>query len=286
MSGRLESDIAELASRIDHAFAAQPSGDRATVVDQVLTALDRRPSPSPHRWRFTAAAAVALAVVLAVPSSRQAIGRWLGFDAVRIERGPLLTAPTSPALTAPTVTVPTSPALTVPTSPAPTHLGRALGFDAPLSATEARQRTGLPVPALSGYPGGQIFVVRPPAPNGQVVVLYPPSSMAPEGTVPGVGVLLAALPGHLDRGVFVKVVGNDSPIEEVGLRLADGRTVDAVWLAGSPHQLGWETGGMIDIETLRLAGPTLLWEIDGVVYRLEAAVDRPSALALAATVTT
>ena len=77
--------------------------DEDTLVDDVLGAVDVRP---PSRWRrplLVAAAAVliALTVALAVPSSRETIARWLGFDDYRIERVDVIP---------PTVTVPPEPA--------------------------------------------------------------------------------------------------------------------------------------------------------------------------------
>ena len=77
--------------------------DEDTLVHDVLAALEERPA---RRWRrpFLAAAAVVLVtmiVALAVPSSRETIARWLGFDDYRIERVDVIP---------PTVTVPPEPA--------------------------------------------------------------------------------------------------------------------------------------------------------------------------------
>jgi len=63
-----------------------------SLVDDVLEALEPPAVPvAPSRWRrplLVAAAAVlvAVAVALAVPGSRRAVARWLGFDGYRIER--------------------------------------------------------------------------------------------------------------------------------------------------------------------------------------------------------
>jgi len=43
-----------------------------------------------------------------------------------------------------------------------------------------------------------------------------------------------------------------------------------------------DASGIIQTETLRLAGNTLIWEQDGVTFRLEAQVSREDALRIAA----
>jgi hypothetical protein len=55
------------------------------------------------------------------------------------------------------------------------------------------------------------------------------------------------------------------------------------WITGSPHQFGYldRTGAFL-VETLRLAGNTLLWDSGGVVYRVEGAPTRGAALRVAA----
>jgi hypothetical protein len=55
---------------------------------------------------------------------------------------------------------------------------------------------------------------------------------------------------------------------------------DAIWIEGSPHEVYF--AGQMD--TLRLATNTLIWERDGVVYRLEDNVTLTEAQRIAATV--
>ena len=63
-------------------------------------------------------------------------------------------------------------------------------------------------------------------------------------------------------------------------------TVDGRWPGlyfASPHQiLVRGPDGVVHEDQPRLAAPTLVWVRDGVTYRLEAAVDLNSALAVAA----
>ena len=63
----------------------------------------------------------------------------------------------------------------------------------------------------------------------------------------------------------------------------DGRS--GYWIADWPHSVvvdppANKPGGM----TARLAGNTLLWTVGDVTYRLESALDRDAAIALAETI--
>ena len=62
-------------------------------------------------------------------------------------------------------------------------------------------------------------------------------------------------------------------------------TVDGAagyWLGNGVHEFFYlDTQGNPQPDTARLAANTLLWERDGVTYRLESALDRDAALALA-----
>ena len=81
-----------------------------------------------------------------------------------------------------------------------------------------------------------------------------------------------------DQLAFVgKTVGPRSRIEYVRVGDAEG-----VWLAGEPHELLWrDEHGRVKIDTRRLVGSVLLWDADGVTYRLEGARTRGEALAIA-----
>jgi hypothetical protein len=55
-------------------------------------------------------------------------------------------------------------------------------------------------------------------------------------------------------------------------------------MEGQPHQVFYTSNGGASfvLDTLRLAGNTLIWEQNGLVMRLEAQVDKATALRIAA----
>jgi hypothetical protein len=54
------------------------------------------------------------------------------------------------------------------------------------------------------------------------------------------------------------------------------------WLAGAPHEFAYvDAKGAVRAATIRLAGPTLLWEHRGLLLRLEGTGDKQQALRIA-----
>jgi hypothetical protein len=277
----LERQLTTLAERLDTSAT-----DR--LVDDVLARIDAEmPAAHPARsrgWLLLAAAAVVVIVVLALPGPRHAVAHWFGIGSTRIERSPapLPTTVASPAFgdeTAPPETA-TAAATTVPaTFPSRLALGR------PTTAADAASRTGLPVPIAEslGDPVG-VFVVNPPR-TGQVAVAYPPSATLPASDVAGVGALLSTVRGSLADGGFFKLTATGTKVENLQLVTPLGRTLDAVWLEGEPHQLLFVTEDGQELwDTLRLATNTLLWNDNGVIYRFEADIDRETATNLASSI--
>lgn len=259
----LERELAALGPVIDADLERRRPGHQLPVA--VLADIERRAGrrPATRRWlTVAAAAAVVVWVTLAVPAARNAVGRWLGFDSVRI------VPTTGSELDLPEATFPVS---LPPPAAEPT-------------ATAAAAETGLPVPSAPGLGEGVITVVRPPS-SGQVVVVYPPSAALPATPIDGVGAILATLPGRITGGLFTKMAGSGVEVEAFQLVTADGRTVPAYWVGGEPHTLLFETdGGGIESAELRLASNTLLWQVGTVVYRLESALDRAAATTVAGSV--
>jgi hypothetical protein len=154
-----------------------------------------------------------------------------------------------------------------------------LDLGAAVSIEDATERTALPdpTPSLLGEPLS-VHVVQPPA-SGQIVLVYSPSELLPESTVTGAGALVSVFPAQINGGFFQKTLGATSTVQSVDVDGAAG-----YWIDGSPHELLFEFGDEVLPDTFRLATKTLLWQRDGLVYRLEADIDLDTALRIAESV--
>lgn len=236
---------------------------------------ERRPVPW---WRRSSSpryglmpALVTLAILLVVvlafsPDARATAADILRLRGIEIFRGP-----------APTPTPAASP-LGIP-SPTPALDRATLGE--PVTLADARQRAGfglvLPDDPLLGPPDA--VYVR--AVEGSVAVSFayrvrPGIPVSPEA---GIAALVTELGGRLEPAILGKVVGPGTSIELLTVNGEPG-----AWLEGRPHQVFYTaTGGAFVNDTLRLAGNTLIWEQGGIVMRLEAQVDKATALRIAST---
>ena len=73
-----------------------------------------------------------------------------------------------------------------------------------------------------------------------------------------------------------KQVGPRSDVERVAVGEAPG-----VWIAGAEHVIAYRDADGIHFKERRLAGNVLIWERDGITYRLEGPASRADALARA-----
>jgi len=192
---------------------------------------------------LVAATLVAAAcAALAVPQARTAILDWLGLNGVSIER------------------VPTQP--DAPVQPVNYGLGRLVDLG------EAREAAQFEVVVPDGSPDEVRFSES--LPGGQVAFVW----LDDEGKL---DVLLTEIRADLDRQFMGKMAGPDTRIQPFRL---NGEP--AVWLDGAPHAFSYrDLGDQINAETLRLAGPTLLWQRGSVIFRLEGASTREEAVAYA-----
>ena len=238
------------------------------------------PRPLVHRPALRRALALAAAAVLVVavvlvasPRARRAVADLLGIGGVAIDAGRSAPATTLPAgVSAPAATL---PAASAPGATFPAALdGVAAGL------ADSAQRLGIPppVPTALGPPAAVTF--GPPPPGGELALVWPPSASLPPTAIPGVGALLSVFRAEVDEAFVQKTLTPGTTYERV---LVNGRP--AIWLAGSPHLFLYRgPDGAVDQQTLRLAGNTLIWTDGPFTYRLESALDRDAAIAVAQTV--
>jgi hypothetical protein len=200
-----------------------------------------------------AAIVVACTAVVAAPGSRAALARILGIGGVHI----------------------------VTTSDIPADL--ALRYDLGESLPVERARAQAPGP-LEPAGVGDALAAYAGRPQGGVTLVWATSDELPEIEGPGssgVGLIVTAFPGSPDRPVIQKQVG---PSTMVGAVTVGGRP--GYWISGAPHVVGLLDGaGEPMPEPARLAGNTLLWTDGSITYRLESALDRAGAVALAESIT-
>jgi hypothetical protein len=149
-----------------------------------------------------------------------------------------------------------------------------------VSLDEARRRVPFlraPADARLGVPD-QVYVDQTQA-GDRVTLVYVSRPEIPVQSQAGVSGVVVAFRGRIDDSLFAKVAVPGTRVEEVTVNGGRG-----YWLEGTPHQFFYrDSAGNPSPETLRLAGNTLLWEQDGVTFRLEAQVTRDDALRIATT---
>jgi hypothetical protein len=207
-----------------------------------------RPQPRSHRILAVAAAILVIALVtLALPGPREAIARLLGIDGVRITHRDEL----------------------------PPDLDQTLALGQPLTLDAAREQAGNRrlVPAGFDPPDGA-FAGRP---RGAVTLVWAPAPDRPEVAHTGVGLIVSAFPGFTEPPLIEKQLLPGTSLERVSVNGAEG-----AWISGAHHVLLYIDRENEPLEdTTRLAGNTVIWSDAGITYRLESALDRDTAVALA-----
>jgi len=286
LDGDLERALLDLGAHV--AFPATPD---LTARVRVRTA-ETRVTPARRGWfpsggwqRALTVAVVALLVLfgaaLAVsPEARDAVAERLGLKGVTIEHVPELPMPTAVPTAAPSAApAAVAPsALPVPTATTPPP-GSTLGLGQRTSLVDARTQASFPllVPAELGPPDA-VYALNP----NQVSLVYSPRPGLPAAPqTASVGLLITEYRATIDQQLlFGKGVPPGGRVEEV--RVGESR---AFYISGAPHVFFVrDARGQVVDERSRLAGNTLLWEHNGLTLRLESALDRDAAIALAAKV--
>ena len=211
-------------------------------------------------WQLAAAAAVAALVlfsaVLALsPGARKAVAEWFGLRGIEIRQ-----TPASPR--APTRTV-----------------GEGLNLGRRVAIPDAERIAGFRVriPQALGPP--EAAFVRPLSVAGsEVFLVYGSRPGLPESSEAGVGALLSEFRGELDRA-FIRKIAGFSQISFVRINGNPG-----FWIRGAHDVVYLDENGNPVEATFRLAGNVLLWEQDGLTFRLESALTLERALEIARSV--
>jgi hypothetical protein len=236
-----------------------PTPDLAGTVSARLEALPAPPPPPRRRaWRPAlaygiAAIAAAFAITMAAsPDARSSVLELLGLESVTIERS----EPTAPP-------------------PRPGTLGSGLGLGTPATLAEARRRSPfLRLPAAPGLgPPDAVHLGR-----RSVSLVYGERPGYVRATTTGAALLVQEFPARV--GSFIeKTLGQGSRLDRLRV---DG--APAYFIAGA-HGFAYEDDAEVRFEEQRLAGNTLLVERpDGLLLRIEGAIERDRAVAVARSV--
>jgi hypothetical protein len=248
---------------------------RARVLARITA--PRRSAPwlafwSPRYGFAPAIVTIALALIAVLvfsPEARTTATDILRLRGVEIFRGPVPTPSPTPSQSPGSIQTP-------PPLPA-TGLGLLVTLD------EAKARAGYPlvVPAdpLLGAPD-EVYLRAVPS-STAVSFVYTIRAGIPTSPQAGVAAIVTEFAGTVDEQFFGKVIDpSTTNLEKVTVNGQPG-----FWIQGAPHYFFYRsagTTGSVEQETLRLAGNTLIWTQGNLLVRLEAQVDRATALRIAA----
>lgn len=154
---------------------------------------------------------------------------------------------------------------------------RGLGSQVSLDEARARAAFEIAIPRLDslGEPD-RVYFADPPA-GGQVALVYGARPGYPADPETAIGVVVMEFRSTIAEGTFDKLVAEGVRVEFVEI---EGAT--AAWIAGGDHFFAYrDANGRLVEGRLRLVGDTLLWERDGITYRVEGAPSLEAALAIA-----
>lgn len=302
---QLDSAALERALRaLGRDLAYPPTPDLARAVRQRLASAP--PPPRPFWARFAPAPrrlAVALLILLLlagallafVPGIRATVANRLGLPGIRIvyltpTPSPTVTPTSTPApptatpgplaTPAPSPTATATPTPSPTPSPTPATVGARYLLGQPATLAEARAGASFPVlvPTLPELgPPDEVYVASRP-PGGMVSFVYRARPGTPAADAAGVRFLLTEFRGDLNPGFFQKGIGPGTTLEQVTVNGAPG-----YWIAGRPHEFFYQdANGSFASERIWLAGNTLIWNHNGVTFRLEGARTKDEALRIAA----
>ncbi len=278
-------DVERVLGRVGVSIDASSADLAPAVLGRLETGPPAGPARAPRRdrrvarpsWLIAAVVGVAVAMIITIPAPRRAVARWFGIGSGRLALDSTLPTAVPATFPAP-VSLPTTVGDGGPMvgGSGPLVVGTGIGPD-PVAAAESATGVVMPVSEVLGPPL-QVRATEPPGP-AMIVATWPVTEAAPETGTPGVGARLWVVRGSVERALFAKFAAGGSPasVEQVVVGPAAG-----VFISGPEHvvvMIGAD--GAVIADTAQLAGNTVLWASEGVTYRLETALGRDEAVALA-----
>jgi hypothetical protein len=256
----LERALADLGRQL----AYPPTPDLSNAVRRHIA---EQPAPRRPLWWLALRPRLALAVIALVllvagvlafsPEARTAVAERLGLRGVQLTH--------------------------LPDALPPTPVGAQLNLGRPLTLDEARAAVAFQVklPAALGQPD-EVYLLDTP-PGGQVALVYAPRDNLPRAGTTGAGLLLTEFQASIGPGPPLgKGLPPGTRIEEVIIGATRG-----YWIDGDPHLFFFQDAqGRVQSESTRLAANVLVWQDGPLTLRLECALDKDSAVAIAASTST
>jgi hypothetical protein len=172
-----------------------------------------------------------------------------------------------------------SPAAGSPTaSPSPPALGPSLAPGRPVTLDEARAAADFPVeipgdPAVG--PADAVYLDGAGA-TARVTLVFGARPGMPLAQGSPASALLTQFRGAVNEDAFVKIIEPGTSVEPVTVQGATG-----YWITGKPHAIFYRIGGDSAPDDIRLAGNVLIWQHDGLTFRLETTADQATAMRIA-----
>ncbi len=268
---RLGAALADLGAHVAYPVMPELRSRVVARIAEPRRVLWWRQLASPRYGFAPALVTLALALVAVLvfsPEARATATDILRLRGVEIFRGPVPTLSPTPFRSPGSIPSPTPTIDQV-------SLGQLVTLD------EARQRAGFPVVVPTDPALGSPDAVYVRAVQGSTAVsfAYRVRAGIPVSAQAGLSALVTELGGHLEPAILGKVVPQGTKLELLTVNGGAG-----AWMEGQPHEVFYTTTGGASFinDTLRLAGNTLIWEQNGIVMRLEAQVDKATALRIAA----
>jgi len=250
------------------------------VVARLAEAGSRRRSVV-ERWReaFGPTRALRRSLVLAIVALLIVVGLAaavaFGLPGIRL----IFVGATPTPTLAPSGPVTASPSAGSAASPTAPPLGADLAPGSPTTLDAARAAADYPVrgatdPAL-GAP--DVVYLDGSGSLARVTFVYGTRPGLPLATGATATALLTEFRGAVNPDAFGKIIRPGTTVEPVSVDGASG-----YWIVGEPHDLLYRVPGADLWDPVRLAGNVLIWERDGLTFRLETSADKATALRIAA----